>query len=101
MTETVSHAITSGKKKSCILDPIPASLLFACLDSLYPAITNMVNLSLQTGYFADTIWIFCFRPISNLQFVSKLTELVVASQIQSHMTKNNLFPQLQSVYRSH
>ena len=42
-----------------------------------------------------------FRPISNLQFVSKLTERVVANQIQSHMIKNNLFPQLQSAYRSH
>ena len=35
-----------------------------------------------------------FRPISNLQYVSKLTERVVANQIQSQMIKNNLFPQL-------
>ena len=63
MTETVSHVITSGEKKSCILDPIPASLLSACLDSLYPAITNMVNLSLQTGYFADTWKNCCGIPI--------------------------------------
>ena len=53
-TETVRHMFTSGKNKSCILDPIPVSLLSACLDSLLPAITNMVDLSLQTGYFADT-----------------------------------------------
>ena len=44
MTETVSHVITSGEKKSCILDPIPASLLSACLDSLYPAITTHLKL---------------------------------------------------------
>ena len=36
-----------------------------------------------------------------VQFVSKLTERVVANQIQSRMIKNNLFPQLQSAYRSH
>ena len=42
-----------------------------------------------------------FRPISNLQFVSKFTEHVVANQIQCHMLKNNLFSQLQSAYRSH
>ena len=42
-----------------------------------------------------------FRPISNLQFVSKLTERVVANQIQSHMIKSNLFPPVQSAYRSH
>ena len=53
-TERVRHMITSGKKKSCILDPIPASLLSAGLDSLFPAITYVVNQSLQTGYFADT-----------------------------------------------
>ena len=33
--------------------------------------------------------------------MSKLAERVVASQIQCHMIKNNLFPRLQSAYRSH
>ena len=31
----------------------------------------------------------------------KLTERVVASQIQCHMVTKNLFPQLESAYRSH
>ena len=77
----------------------------------------MVNLSLQTGYFAETwktvvvhpslkkpgldLLFKNFRLISNLQFVSKLTERVVASQIQCQMIANNFFPQLQSAYRSH
>ena len=77
----------------------------------------MVNLSLRAGYFANAwkttvvhpllkkpgldLLFKNFRPIRNLQFVSKLTERVVANQIQSHMFKNNLFPQLQSAYRSH
>ena len=55
-------------------------------DSLLPAVTTMVNLSLETGYFADTWKTFVlyqslkkpglnllfknFCPISNLQFVS-------------------------------
>ncbi|PFX16803.1 putative RNA-directed DNA polymerase from transposon X-element [Stylophora pistillata] len=115
--EAIRDMITSGKKKSCILDPIPVTLLSACLDPLLPVITNMVNLSLRTGYFADAwktavvhpllkkpgldLLFKNFRPISNLQFVSKLTERVVANQIQCHMIKNNLFPQLQSAYRSH
>ena len=42
-----------------------------------------------------------FRLISNLQFVFKLTERVVASQIQCQMVTKNLFPQLESAYRSH
>ena len=106
--DAIRNMITSGKRKSCILDPIPVTLLSACLDPLLPVITNMVNLSLRTGYFADA-WKTAvvhpllkkpgldplfknFRPISNLQFVSKLTERVVANQIQCshHSTETAL-----------
>ena len=38
-----------------------------------------------------------FCPISNLQFVSKLTEKAVAKQIE-HTSINGLFPSLQSAY---
>ena len=93
------------------------TLLSACLDPLLPVITHMVNLSLRTGYFTNAwkttvvhpllkkpgldLLFKNFRPIRNLQFVSKLTERAVANQIQSLMFKNNLFPQLQSAYRSY
>ena len=40
-----------------------------------------------------------YRPVSNLQFVSKLTESVVVKQLQHHIITNNLFPKLQSSYR--
>ena len=39
------------------------------------------------------------RPISNLQFLSKITERAVFDQIYSHINSNNLFPALQSAYR--
>ena len=39
-----------------------------------------------------------FRPISNLQFVSKLVERAAADQLQCHLVKNNLFPTFQSAY---
>lgn len=42
-----------------------------------------------------------FRPVSNLQFTSKLTEKVIAVQLQEHMRVNGLFPQLQSAYQQH
>ena len=41
--EAIRDMITSGKKKSCILDPKPVTLLSACLDPLLPVITHMVN----------------------------------------------------------
>ena len=78
-------------------------------------ITRIVNTSLERGYFADE-WKKAlvhpllkksglqlrnknFRPASNLQFTSKLTEKAVAAQLQEHMQVNGLFPKLQSVYR--
>ena len=40
-----------------------------------------------------------YRPVSNLQFISKLTESAEAKQLQHHINMNNLFPLLQSSYR--
>ena len=88
-----------------------------CLDELLPILTTMINLSLESGFF-PAIWkdsvvtpllkkqgldlVFKnFRPISNLSFVSKLAERVVADQIQSYLNENDLFPTLQSAYRQH
>ncbi len=39
------------------------------------------------------------RPVSNLPFISKLTEKAACNQTHCHMTVNNLFPPLQSAYR--
>lgn len=40
------------------------------------------------------------RPVSNLQFVSKITEKAVFNQIYAHITENGLLTELQSAYRS-
>ena len=40
-----------------------------------------------------------FRPISNLTFMSKLTEKVVASQLINHISSNGLDEILQSAYK--
>ena len=39
-----------------------------------------------------------FRPISNLNFISKILEKVVASRIQSHLLSNSLSSSFQSAY---
>ena len=41
-----------------------------------------------------------FRPISNLEFVSKVCERVAASQLQEHLTTNNLEEVFQSAYKT-
>ena len=104
--------------KSCLLDPVPTNILKDCLDELLPILSTTINLSLESGFFPDT-WkesivtpllkkqsldlVFKnFRPISNLSFVSKLTERVATDQIQSYLNEPDLFPSsLQSAYRRH
>ena len=111
----VRKLIESSAKKSCKLDPMPTPLVVSCIDSLLTVITKIINLSLSTGYFSDE-WkcaivnpllkkpgldlIFKnYRPVSNLQFVSKLTERAVYEQVHLHMETNNIYPPLQSAYR--
>ena len=104
----------SAPTKSCSLDPVPTKVVKECLDELVPLLTVIINQSLQSGVFLD-VWKEAlvtpmvkksgsdlafknFRPMSNLQFVSKLVERAAADQLQSHLVKNNLFPTLQSAY---
>ena len=42
-----------------------------------------------------------YRPVSNLQFLSKLAEKAVAQQAVSRVMACGLFPALQSAYRQH
>ena len=87
------------------------------MDELLPVITSILNLSLQSGYFAEE-WKEALvhpllkkcglelnfknlRPVSNLTFISKLTESAAAYQMQSHMSAYGLYPILQSSYRKH
>ena len=42
-----------------------------------------------------------YRPVSNLPFVSKIVEKVVASRLNTHMAQNSILEPLQSAYRKH
>ena len=112
----VRKSIEATPKKSCALDPIPIPLLVACIDTLLPVITKIINLSLRYGIFADQ-WKYAlihpllkrlglepifqnFRPVSNLQHISKLTEKAVFIQTHGQMVRW-IYPELQSSYRKH
>ena len=113
--QNVYDLIQKSAKKSCVRDPLPTTLACDSLDVLLPVITKLVNTSLTTAYFptewkqaivnpllkkgAKDVTHKNLRPISNLQFVSKITERAVFDQVYSHMTDNDLFPVLQSAYR--
>lgn len=42
-----------------------------------------------------------YRPVSNLAFVSKIIEKVVADRFASHLLENNMSEPMQSAYRQH
>ena len=82
--------IMSSKSTTCDLDPILTSVLKEHISILLPTITKMVDLSSQTGVFPNewklafvtplikkpglTTILINYRPVSNLCFVSKISE---------------------------
>ena len=113
LTESaVSKLIGCSPKKSCMFDPMSTPIVISCADVLLPVITKMINLSLNSGEFAndwkcglinptlkkpglDSLY-KNYKPVSNLQYVSKLTdhEKVVFNQVYDHMVSNAISPTL-------
>ena len=93
-------------RKSCTNDPIPSSLVRDHSDILVPAITYIVNLSLQTALFClkSAVINRCIRkksldlvpsnnrPVSNLAYLSKIIEKSVACVFNSHMENEDFLP---------
>ena len=94
----VCELIEASAKKSCVLDPFPSNVVCDSLDVLLPVITNniknwkeaIVNPLFKKG--ANDFPYKNLRPVSNLQFVSKITERAVFDQVYAHVMNNKLFP---------
>ena len=114
--DEIRKIIMSTKSNQCALDPIPTRLLKNCLEVLLPIITKIVNLSLSDGVMPTELkkaLIFPllkklnlllellknFRPVSNLAYISKVIERVVAKRMISHLDFNELHELLQSAYK--
>ncbi len=86
--------------------------------TLTPIIRDVVNTSLSSGVFPaewkhalvtpllkkptlDPTAVSNYRPLSNLPFLSKVVERVVAKQLTTYMQDNNMYPKFQSAYRTH
>ena len=115
--EEVQKLILDTAKKSCSLDPMPTSLMLECQDILLPVITSLINMSLKSGQIPD-VWKAAIgypllkdvdrrttftnlRLISNLAYISKLTEKAVFQQLNKHLSLHELYPKLQSAYRKY
>ena len=115
--EDVRGLTCRAAKKSCPLDPLPTTLVTQCLDELTPVLNAMINTSLQSAHFAEK-WKEALvtplvkkagldqtkanlRPVSNLAYVSKLTESAAATQLEKHLLENVLYPLHPSSYQKH
>ena len=113
----VRKIISKSKKTSCNLDPAPTKFLLQFLDILLPIIVLIINKSLELGEVPECLKkavvkpllkknnldpLECknYRPVSNLSYLSKLLERVVAEQLVSHLDNNNYLDKYQSAYRT-
>ena len=99
-----------------MLDPIPTWLIKESRSELLPVMTNIINSSLRSSQVPKSMKsaivtlllkkstlnpdiLKNYRPVSNLSYISKLLERVVAGRLTDYMTENNLHEHLQSAYK--
>ena len=108
--EDVYQLIRASIKKTCMLEPMPTFLLTSCLEETLPVITSIINSSLTLGYVpiewksalvhpqlkksGYNVSLPNLRPVSNLHFVSKLTEKRIYNQTHDHLLRSGLYPVL-------
>ena len=112
----MSKLIISLSSATCDNDPMPTFLVKECLDVILPTITRIVNLSLEYGEFPSALksarvgpllkkptldpeQFKNYHPVSNLPFLSKVTEKSVALHLNSYMDANGLNENYQSAYK--
>ena len=113
----ILNSIKDMKPTTCIIDPCNMRFLLKFKETILDAITIIVNQSLTTGEFLDD-WKMAvvrplikgtnldtelknYRPISNVSFLSKITEKAAQLQLQKHFDQQSLLPNHQSAYRKH
>ena len=114
----MTKAIQIAPNNQCVLDPIPMWVVKKYCRVLAPEITNIIELLFEEGIFPeshkhavvrpwiknpslDSLDIRSFRPISNLSFISKLTERLVVNRFNELAGLYHLLPVCQSAYREH
>ncbi len=114
--DEIKQMIMNSSPSTCDLDPMPTWLLKSCCSAIVPTLTVIVNLSLANSEVPTSLKnalvrpllkkanldkdnLKNFRPVSNLSFLSKLIERIVAKRINSHLITNHLLSKYQSAYR--
>ena len=93
-------------------------ILFLALNTLLPFISKIINTALQSGQMPSQLTVVKlrplikkpsldhtqfsnYRPVSNLTFISKEIEKLVANQLISYINENNLNETFQSAYKQY
>ena len=114
----VSKIIARLSNKSSPLDYIHTSVLKACSDVFSPLITRLTSLSFSEGRFPDGFKVAQvtplikkdgldvddpanYRPISNLNTISKVIERLCLARILPHVAATGRFNPLHYAYRKH
>ena len=94
----LTTAIVSSKPSACVLDPIPTRLFKVVFPLINNSILDLINLFLLSGYVPQAFKVAVIKPllkkptldsevfanygpISNLPFLSKVLEKIVAAQL--------------------
>lgn len=116
--EQICKYIHMAPNKSCELDPVPTWLLKEIAEKMSVPLCNIINKSFELSEIPSSLKqahirplikkpglnaedMANYRPVSNLPFVSKLMEKIVASQLEEHLTRNDLLDPFQSAYKQY
>ncbi len=114
LEEIVQHL----KSSTCYLDTLPTSFFKSVLNCLEADLLEVVNTSLLSGTFPNTLktavikpllkkrnldntMLSNYRPISNLPFIGKIIEKIVFNQLNNYLNSNGYLDNFQSGFRVH
>lgn len=119
LTDTdVAKIIGKLSSKACSLDTLPSWLIKENLPCLLPIITRVVNESLLSGVFPDTLKdsivtpvlkkvtldpnaFRSYRPVANIKFIAKVIEKAASNQVIDYVSTHDLGETFQSAYKTH
>ena len=116
--EEVQKLLSKMNKTTCKLDPFCTSIIMQYPQYFIHVYVYIINLCFSSGVYPtafksaivkplikkptlDCEVLKNYRPISNLPFLSKLTEKVIAQRLVSHMQDTSVVEKFQSAYKAH
>ena len=116
--EEVQKLLFKMNKTTCKLDPFCTSIIMQYPQYFIHVYVYIINLCFSSGVYPtafksaivkplikkptlDCEVLKSYRPISNLPFLSKLTEKVIAQRLVSHMQDTSAVEKFQSAYKAH